>query len=400
MNLYWQDVAPDPDGRSVPAFDETDPSAYPLPGRSTTGCSRTRGLADCACWSPSPARARAGRRGRAKDRVTRPSATRFGRFVEAVGRRYGAQVSYWSVWNEPNHPLLSRAAVRARAPVLPEALPAAVPRGAQGARALRQRARPGADGGDGAAREQQRRPPAAFVRGALCLDSSYRKRRGCGSLRRGRLGAPPVHDVEGPVVRVPAPRRVTIGSLSRLTRALDRARRAKAVRKRVDLYLTEFGVQSRPDRIVGGQREAPGRVPLDRRADRVPQPACARVLAVPAARRPAPRGQPTALRRLRVRAAPQRRRGKIAYDGFRLPLSVAERGSRTRLWGLVGPPEGGRRCASSTATAARRSGARSSATAPTRAGTGRRPRPRARDARTECAGASPAGTGTRVPGLG
>ena len=27
---------------------------------------------------------------------------------------------------------------------------------------------------------------------------------------------------------------------------------------------------------------------------------------------------------------------KLAYDGFRLPL-VAERGSRTRLWGLVRP---------------------------------------------------------------
>ena len=24
--------------------------------------------------------------------------------MEAVSRRYGAQVSYWSVWNEPNHP--------------------------------------------------------------------------------------------------------------------------------------------------------------------------------------------------------------------------------------------------------------------------------------------------------
>ena len=44
---------------------------------------------------------------------------------------------------------------------------------------------------------------------------------------------------------------VTIGVLSRLTSALDRARRAGALTKRLPIYLTEFGIQSVPDEQQG-----------------------------------------------------------------------------------------------------------------------------------------------------
>src|SRR4029077_9895498 len=34
--------------------------------------------------------------------LTKPSAEAFSKFASAAGRRYGAKVSWWSIWNEPN----------------------------------------------------------------------------------------------------------------------------------------------------------------------------------------------------------------------------------------------------------------------------------------------------------
>ena len=57
---------------------------------------------------------------------------------------------------------------------------------------------------------------------------------------------------------------VTIGVISRLVKALDRAGKAGGLPKHLRIYLTEFGIQSFPDKISG--------VPLDasRRTTRSP----------------------------------------------------------------------------------------------------------------------------------
>ncbi len=44
---------------------------------------------------------------------------------------------------------------------------------------------------------------------------------------------------------------VTLGSLSRLSRALDLAASAHAIPAHLPIYLTEFGVQSKPNRFLG-----------------------------------------------------------------------------------------------------------------------------------------------------
>ena len=51
---------------------------------------------------------------------------------------------------------------------------------------------------------------------------------------------------------------VTIGVLSRLTRTLDHYARMGRIRRGLPVYLTEFGIQSRPDPYVGvsWQRQA------------------------------------------------------------------------------------------------------------------------------------------------
>jgi beta-glucosidase/6-phospho-beta-glucosidase/beta-galactosidase len=103
--LYWEDVAPRPGSRHRPHFDERDPGDYPASRWSRYANivkdARARGFRLLVTISgPGP---RWGTRSR-RNRVTRPSPARFRRFVTAVGRRYGDDVSYWSVWNEPNHP--------------------------------------------------------------------------------------------------------------------------------------------------------------------------------------------------------------------------------------------------------------------------------------------------------
>jgi hypothetical protein len=132
---------------------------------------------------------------------------------------------------------------------------------------------------------------------------------------------------------------VTIGSLTRLNRALDRAASAGAVRRGLPIWLTEFGVQSSPDRIAGVSLAK--QVEFRSIAERM------------------------AYGNSRVRAFSQylltdddpiegvsaRQRygnfetglkfstglAKPALEGFRLPLAALRSGSRVSLWGLVRP---------------------------------------------------------------
>ena len=84
----------------------------------------------------------------------------------------------------------------------------------------------------------------------LCLDSKYRKRAKCAALDADGYAHHAYTTRQGPYFKPRGPvgkDDVTIGVLSRLTSALDRARRAGALTKRLPIYLTEFGIQSVPD---------------------------------------------------------------------------------------------------------------------------------------------------------
>jgi hypothetical protein len=335
VSLYWQDVAPEVDASLVPRIDETDPSSYQWGVYDQIlADARARDMRVLlTVTGPGPRWATRSRH----DRVTRPSPTRFRRFVTAVGRRYGGQIDYWSVWNEPNHPnFLAPQYVHGR-PYSPRLY-----------RQLYRAARSGLESsgngpdhvlmGETAPRGNSHVvAPLAFVRGSLCLSSSYRKQRGCGSLDVDGWAHHPYTTPKGPWFVSRRRDDVTIGSLSRLTKALDRARRAHAVGKRVDLYLTEFGVQSEPDPVSGvsEQRQAEYRSIGESIAYRNPR---VRAFSQYLMRDDLPRPGRAYLRYGGFESGLRHSDGeaKLAYDGFRLPL-VAERGGRTRLWGLVRP---------------------------------------------------------------
>jgi hypothetical protein len=336
--LYWQDVAPHVDARSVPSIDETDPDAYDWATYDRVlADARARGIRVLMTVSgPGPRWATRSR----QDRVTRPSATRFRRFMTAVGRHYRGQIGYWSIWNEPNHPQFLAPQYSRGRPYSPR-LYRQLYRAARSGLARSGNARDRVLMGETAPRGNRNVvAPLDFVRGSLCLSSSYRKRPGCRSLDVDGWAHHPYTTLKGPWFVSRNRDDVTIGSLSRLTQALDRARRARTVRKRVDLYLTEFGVQSRPDPFAGVSetRQAEYRAIAERIAYRNPR---VRAFSQYLLRDDLPRAGRAYLRYGGFESGLRHSGGdaKLAYDGFRLPL-VAQRGRGTHLWGLVRPARG------------------------------------------------------------
>src|SRR4051794_8857585 len=336
--LYWHSVAPVADDPGVPRFDETDPNAYPGFARydRLVAEARARGMRVLLTVSgPVPRWATRDR----DDTVTRPSATRFGRFMRAVIRRYGAAVDDWSIWNEPNHPDFLRPQYsRRHRPVSPGIYRRLVFAADRAFRAVGDRKDRMLVGETAPRGTRKVVGPLTFLRGALCLDSRYRKRRGCKQMPADGWAHHAYTTAVGPFFVPPSRNDVTIGVLGRLNTALARAGRAHAIRSGLGIYLTEFGVESKPDplRGVSFTAQAEYRSISERIAYRNGRVRAFSQYLMRDDRERAGEG----LERfggfqsgLRTAAGT----AKTAYEVFRLPL-VAQRGRRrTTLWDLVRP---------------------------------------------------------------
>ncbi|QEC47175.1 hypothetical protein FSW04_05940 [Baekduia soli] len=336
--LYWHDVAPAPDDRVKPKLDMTDPATYDW--------SRYQPVLDEAArrgWTvqvtvsgPVPRWATNG----ARDTVTRPSPNEFRMFMMAVAKQFGSEVSRWSIWNEPNHPQFLGPQYDSRhrpvSPTVYRGLYAAALRGlaavGDSKPVLMGETAPTGTGRDVA--------PLTFLRQALCLSDTYKKKGSCAKLRIDGYAHHAYSTRLGPYYKPDGPNNVTIGVLSRLTGALDKAARAGAVKARLPLYLTEFGVQSTPDPLYGVslQRQNEFRDDAEKIAYDNPRVAAfsqylltddAPLTGVPAEQRYS--GFESGLRTSDGRAKP-------ALAGFRLPLVVKRgKGAKVTLWGLVRP---------------------------------------------------------------
>jgi hypothetical protein len=339
--LYWNDVAPRPDTPALPRFDERDPAQY-----DWTRYDRAireadaRGMHLLVTISGPVPRWATREKG---DHVTRPSATRFGRFTEAVARRYGDVVDAWAIWNEPNHPDFLQ----------PQWTGRGRHRQATSAKLYRQLFQKGAAGlaAGGAGRTPvlfgETAPrgtghvvhPITFLRTAMCLDAHWHRRASCHRLPADGYAHHAYTTRSGPYFVPPSRNDVTIGVLGRLNSALARAGRAGAVRRGLPIWLTEFGIQSFPDHVYGVSQttQAEYRAISERIAYNNP-----RVVAFSQylMRDDDPIAGVSAIQRyggfesgLRTSAGAAKR----AYDAFPLPL-VAQLGRRrTTLWGIVRP---------------------------------------------------------------
>lgn len=120
LDINWSAIAPDPTSRHKPAFDATDPNAYPPASwarydpiiRALTA--RHIGI-DLALIGPPPRWAEGpGAPDPATQTFWKPDAAAYGQWARAVGTRYSGRftppgmshplprISFWSVWNEPD----------------------------------------------------------------------------------------------------------------------------------------------------------------------------------------------------------------------------------------------------------------------------------------------------------
>ncbi len=340
--LYWHDVAPSPDERVKPSFDATDPGQYDwsrydpmIQGAASRGWQVLVTVS-----GPVPRWATNG----ARDTVTRPSPAEFQKFVTAVGRRYGSRVSRWSVWNEPNQPqfLAPQYSAAKHTPLSPRIYRNLYLAAQRGLAAAGLGATPLLLGETSPRGTGSVVAPLTFLRGVLCLNNSYRKVGNCAKLQTAGYAHHAYTTAGGPLFKPSQPNDVTIGVIGRLVRALDRAGRAGAIDRRMPIHLTEFGIQSFPDRIAGVSlsRQSDYRSISERIAYGTPRVvAFSQYLLRDDAPVPGATGQARYAgfeSGLRTNAG----KAKPSLSGFRLPLAALRNGSRVGLWGLVRPATG------------------------------------------------------------
>ena len=308
ISISWRDLA----GGGKPSNPD-DPNAYPAakwePYDAAIQGAVARGLGVFLNVNgPAPDWASKGSGG-----TTRPNASAFGHFARAVGTRYSGTfapaggtptptpapggggggtpcivpplcgnamaaanalpaVKLWSVWNEPNLPVFllpQRSSTKSHYPVSPT-LYRNLYRAAYGGLAATGHGKDTILLGEllpvGKSSHTTRSSirPLEFLRELACVDSRYHAYKGSNAKARGCTGfkALPISGIAyhpyalsgGPTKRPPSRDDATIGTLSRVTRVVDRlrARGRFSGPRRPPLWLTEFGVQTDPPDYLFG----------------------------------------------------------------------------------------------------------------------------------------------------
>lgn len=269
--ISWRDIAPG--GATKPAgFEGSNPAEYSAaqwdPFDEIVRGAQARGMGVLLLLGGrAPDWATSGRS--STPGVSRPDAAEFGRFVQAVGTRYSGsygalpRVSMYSVWNEPNLGSWLSPQRSGRTPVAPsiyrglvQAADAALDASGHGNDVLLigELLPFGRRGGSNKTR------PLDFLREMACVDSRFRRYRGGAARARGctdfrpvpgdGLAFHPYTPTGGPRTALRSPEDVSISTLSRLTRTLDRlGRGGRLAQRRMSIYITEFGFQTDPPDI-------------------------------------------------------------------------------------------------------------------------------------------------------
>jgi hypothetical protein len=170
----------------------------------------------------------------------KPNTKEFGKFAAVVAKHFKGRVDRYSIWNEPNWktwlgPLSSAASIyRSLYTLGYAAIKKADPR----AKVLIGETAP-------TARKNLSTAPLAFLRSLTCVNSKYKRTRRCPALKADGFAHHPYDFRHSPTYQYPGADNVTIGTLSRLTKALDKLSRVGALRHngggKMPVYLTEYG---------------------------------------------------------------------------------------------------------------------------------------------------------------
>jgi hypothetical protein len=348
MDVFWQDIAPEPNARHRPAgFDATNPARYDWGayGRLADAV-HARGMRLLIDVSgPVPRWVTP----HGVDHLTNPRPGEYKSLMIAVGKRFGKEAYAFSIWNEPNlAKFLAPQFGRDGRPVSPAMYRSLFFAGYHGLRSAGVTA-PILAGETAPVGNFITVSPTRFLRGVLCLDDQYRPNARCAQLPAAGWATHPYMRPVFPTSAPPTPDDVTIGGLGRLGRALDRAAAAGMVTRGLPIYATEFGVQSYPNKVAG--------VPLDVQSDyRSVAEYVARnnprvasfsqyLLTDPAPLPGSGLGRYVFQMGLYQFAG---HRVKPVYDSFRLPLVVRHSGGSVALWGLVRPERAAHRAGTVT----------------------------------------------------
>jgi hypothetical protein len=337
--VYWQTFAPKPNRKRKPRFDATDPSAYPALARldRLLDAAQARGMTVMLTpTGPVPKWATGPR----KDNLTRPSAKLFGQFVTALARRYGDRISMWSIWNEPNQPQFLLPQYRKKQPYSPRLYRSLYRAAYRAIRSVRSNRRDTILIGETSPRGNENVVhPLRFLRGMACLNGSYRKTGKCSRLEADGYAHHAYTTRIGPRFVPDDKDDVTIGVLDRLVKALDRTGRARGLPPRLRIYLTEFGIQSEPDRISGVSLERqPAYYAIAEHMAYV-NPRVA-LFSQYLMRDDQPREEGYRFRGFESGLRRSNGRRKPAYRAFPNPLAVERYGRTDVLWGLIRPQTG------------------------------------------------------------
>jgi hypothetical protein len=297
--MHWADIAPDSASRTKPAFDATDPAAYPAAGWQPFDtvvkdlAARHMGI-DLDLVAPPPrwAASKGAPHTPTPQNEWKPSAAEFGQFMRAVGIRYGGhftpagatrplpRVGFWSIWNEPNlgTQLAPEAIDHSKVEVSPRYYRAFVDAAWSAFQATGHGhdtilfgeiapaggTQPGAAPGNFNAM-----PPLRYLRALYCVDSSYKPLRGAAATIRGcpataagsaqfAAANPGLFHASGfadhPYPQGLPPNKATpnepdfaeLAQIGKLERVLDTMQRVYGSRTKFPIWSTEFGYQTTP----------------------------------------------------------------------------------------------------------------------------------------------------------
>jgi hypothetical protein len=179
----------------------------------------------------------------------KPNQAEFAGFAAAIAHHMRGRVDRYSIWNEPNWrtwlgPLKSGPAqYRGLYSRGYKAIKGADPK----AKVLIGETAPYAQKGRATA-------PIAFLRGVACLNKKYKRVHKCTKLKADGYAHHPYYFQKGPTFKIKGADNANMGTLSHLTRALDRISRSGQIRRngggKLGVYLTEFGYFSSGHRAL------------------------------------------------------------------------------------------------------------------------------------------------------
>jgi hypothetical protein len=261
VELYWGKVAPGAESASKPSFEASNPDAYNFGEYNVllAEAARLHWKILLTVTGPAPRWATSDHKA---PYITRPDDKDFEEFMTAVARHFGPEVTLYSIWNEPNHPAFLMPQWRSNgAPESPRIYRGLYQAGYAGLVAAGL-THPKVLFGETAptgyekvskkegAKAKKDVAPLLFLREALCLNSHYKKSGACSELRMtGYAHHAYFKSPAGPHFAPKETDDVTIASISRLSHALDKAAAAHAIPSGVPVYLTEFGVESQPNKF-------------------------------------------------------------------------------------------------------------------------------------------------------